>query len=171
MMRHVFGPVPSRRLGRSLGVDVVPFKTCSYDCIYCQLGRTTCKTIDRREWVSLDDVVGQLEPSLATRPDYITPAGSGEPTLANPAAEWTTPALSAMYKGNHTLVTAEWRYIHYADGTEELYNERTDPREWTNVPEKPEYAAVKKKLAKYLPATDAAPVEAKEKPAKKKKRN
>ncbi len=47
--KHVFGPVPSRRLGRSLGVDLVPFKTCSYDCIYCQLGRTTCKTVERKE--------------------------------------------------------------------------------------------------------------------------
>ena len=45
---YIFGPVPSRRLGRSLGVDLVPFKTCSYDCIYCQLGRITNKTIQRR---------------------------------------------------------------------------------------------------------------------------
>jgi hypothetical protein len=65
-----------------------------------------------------------------------------------------------MFRGNHTLVTAEWRYIHYADGTEELYNERTDPKEWTNVAAKPEYAAVKEKLAKHLPSTDAAPVKA-----------
>jgi wyosine [tRNA(Phe)-imidazoG37] synthetase (radical SAM superfamily) len=43
-LRRVYGPVPSRRLGRSLGVDLVPFKTCSYDCIYCQLGRTTALT-------------------------------------------------------------------------------------------------------------------------------
>jgi len=81
MSRHVFGPVPSRRLGRSLGVDLVPFKTCNYDCIYCQLGRTTCKTIQRKEWVPPDEVLRQLEERLATRPDYITLAGSGEPTL------------------------------------------------------------------------------------------
>jgi arylsulfatase A-like enzyme len=93
-----------------------------------------------------------------------------KPLLANPAAPWTLPALCTMYKENHTLVTADWRYIHYADGTEELYNERTDPREWTNVAAKPEYADVKKQLAKYLPATNAAPVEAKEAPGKKKKR-
>jgi wyosine [tRNA(Phe)-imidazoG37] synthetase (radical SAM superfamily) len=77
----IFGPVPSRRLGRSLGVDLVPFKTCTYDCIYCQLGRTTNKTIERREWVPLDDVLAELEVKLATRPDYITLSGSGEPTL------------------------------------------------------------------------------------------
>ena len=51
MSSQIFGPVPSRRLGRSLGVDLVPLKTCTYDCIYCQLGRTTCKTLERKEWV------------------------------------------------------------------------------------------------------------------------
>ncbi|HOF19312.1 MAG TPA: radical SAM protein, partial [Phycisphaerae bacterium] len=80
-MRHIFGPVPSRRLGRSLGVDLVPFKTCTYDCIYCQLGRTTHKTVERREWVPLDDVLAELKEKLAARPDYITLSGSGEPTL------------------------------------------------------------------------------------------
>ena len=80
-MSYVFGPVPSRRLGRSLGVDVVPFKTCTYDCIYCQLGRTTCKTIERKEWVPLDDVLDEVKAKLAKQPDYITLSGSGEPTL------------------------------------------------------------------------------------------
>jgi len=78
---YVFGPVPSCRLGRSLGVDLVPFKTCSYDCIYCQLGRTTCKTIERREWVPMDAVLDELKSKLSRRPDYITLSGSGEPTL------------------------------------------------------------------------------------------
>jgi wyosine [tRNA(Phe)-imidazoG37] synthetase (radical SAM superfamily) len=77
----IFGPVPSRRLGRSLGVDTVPFKTCTYDCIYCQLGRTTCKTVDRTEWVPLEEVVAELQKELYLRPDYITLSGSGEPTL------------------------------------------------------------------------------------------
>ncbi len=78
---HIFGPVPSRRLRRSLGVDVVPFKTCTFDCIYCQLGRTTNKTIERREWVPLKGVIEELRIKIAWRPDYITIAGSGEPTL------------------------------------------------------------------------------------------
>jgi len=78
---YIFGPVPSRRLGRSLGVDLVPFKTCTYDCIYCQLGRTTRKTTERQEWVPLDDVLAELKDKLALRPDYITLSGSGEPTL------------------------------------------------------------------------------------------
>jgi len=81
MSNYVFGPVPSRRLGRSLGVDTVPFKTCTYDCIYCQLGRTTCKTVQRRDWVPLDKVLAELEQELYLRPDYITLSGSGEPAL------------------------------------------------------------------------------------------
>jgi len=81
--RYVFGPVPSRRLGRSLGVDLVPFKTCSYDCIYCQLGRTTNKTVERQEYVPAKDVLEDVRHKLGegVRPDYITLSGSGEPTL------------------------------------------------------------------------------------------
>ena len=78
---HIFGPVPSRRLGRSLGADLVPFKTCTYDCIYCQLGRTTNKTTQRKEWVPSDVVIDQLKRKLDCKPDYITLSGSGEPTL------------------------------------------------------------------------------------------
>jgi wyosine [tRNA(Phe)-imidazoG37] synthetase (radical SAM superfamily) len=81
MSAFVFGPVPSRRLGRSLGVDLVPFKTCPYDCIYCQLGRTTNKTVQRREWVPLGQVLCDIEARLDSQPDYITLSGSGEPTL------------------------------------------------------------------------------------------
>jgi wyosine [tRNA(Phe)-imidazoG37] synthetase (radical SAM superfamily) len=78
---YIFGPVPSRRLGRSLGIDLLPFKTCTYDCIYCQLGRTTNKTIERKEWVATDIVIEQLKEKLDSKPDYITLSGSGEPTL------------------------------------------------------------------------------------------
>lgn len=84
MSSHLFGPVPSRRLGRSLGVDLVPFKTCTYDCIYCQLGRTTCRTLQRREWVPTELVLRELEQRLDSHPDYITLSGSGEPTLFKP---------------------------------------------------------------------------------------
>jgi len=68
----------------SLGIDLIPYKTCSYDCIYCELGKTTCKTVDRKEYVLKDLVLGQLEqylPLLDIPPDYITLSGSGEPTL------------------------------------------------------------------------------------------
>lgn len=84
MTRYAFGPVPSRRLGRSLGVDLVPFKTCTYDCVYCQLGPTTCKTAERKQWVPLDEVLRDVERKLETQPDYITLSGSGEPTLFAP---------------------------------------------------------------------------------------
>jgi len=79
--QFVFGPVPSRRLGRSLGVDLVPFKTCTYNCIYCQLGRTTRRTVVRREWVPQDAGLNEVEKRLGCKPDYITLSGSGEPTL------------------------------------------------------------------------------------------
>lgn len=81
--RYLYGPVPSRRLGRSLGVDLVPFKTCTYDCVYCQLGRTTNKTIERKEYVAAEAILSEMERKLGEldRPDYITLAGSGEPTL------------------------------------------------------------------------------------------
>jgi wyosine [tRNA(Phe)-imidazoG37] synthetase (radical SAM superfamily) len=81
--RYIYGPVPSRRLGLSLGVDLVPFKTCTYDCIYCQLGRTTHKTAERQEYVPMADVLAELEQKLADGPvpDYVTLSGSGEPTL------------------------------------------------------------------------------------------
>ncbi|MCB2227135.1 MAG: radical SAM protein [Desulfarculaceae bacterium] len=80
----VFGPVPSRRLGLSLGVDLVYPKTCPLDCIYCELGRTTEHTTRRAVYRDADQVLAQVQArlgELAAPPDYITLAGSGEPTL------------------------------------------------------------------------------------------
>ena len=77
----VYGPVPSRRLGRSLGVDLVPLRTCTHDCVYCQLGRTTLKTVRRQRWVDPSDAVAQVRARLESEPDVIALAGSGEPTL------------------------------------------------------------------------------------------
>jgi wyosine [tRNA(Phe)-imidazoG37] synthetase (radical SAM superfamily) len=81
--KYLYGPVPSRRLGRSLGVDIVPFKTCTLDCIYCQLGKTTCKTLQRKEYVPVEDVLAELKQLIDSglKADYITIGGSGEPTL------------------------------------------------------------------------------------------
>ena len=80
---HLFGPVPSRRLGLSLGVDLVPYKVCSFDCVFCQLGRTTEKTVHRREYVDTDSVLAELDSWITAggHADYITLSGSGEPTL------------------------------------------------------------------------------------------
>ena len=81
--KYIFGPVPSRRLGLSLGVDLVPLKVCSQDCVYCQIGRTTDSRIKRDDFVPLDEVLAELKRVLpqVPRPDYITMSGSGEPTL------------------------------------------------------------------------------------------
>lgn len=80
---YLFGPVPSRRLGISLGVDLVPFKTCTLDCVYCECGETTLLTNKRREYVPAEAVICELEEYLSSLPrlDYITFSGSGEPTL------------------------------------------------------------------------------------------
>lgn len=80
---YIFGPVPSRRLGLSLGVDVVPFKVCTLDCVYCQVGCTTRKTLERHEYIPVDALLAELKQRLGQgiEPDYITLSGSGEPTL------------------------------------------------------------------------------------------
>ena len=81
--KYLFGPVPSRRLGLSLGVDIIQFKVCSLDCVYCQLGRTTEKTTQRKEYVQIAPVIEELKDWIQKggKADYITLSGSGEPTL------------------------------------------------------------------------------------------
>jgi wyosine [tRNA(Phe)-imidazoG37] synthetase (radical SAM superfamily) len=83
MYHYLFGPVPSRRLGISLGIDLVPMKTCSLNCIYCECGKTTNLTLERREYVPLAEVKAEFLHYLSNhpKPDYITFSGSGEPTL------------------------------------------------------------------------------------------
>ncbi|MDX9800144.1 MAG: radical SAM protein [Spirochaetia bacterium] len=83
---HIFGPVPSRRLGRSLGIDLVPFKTCSFDCVYCQLGRTTNLTSKCGNYYDPDEILDDFREKIkkdksCAGADYITVSGSGEPTL------------------------------------------------------------------------------------------
>ncbi len=81
--KHLFGPVPSRRLGLSLGVDLVPHKTCTLNCVYCECGETTNLTADLKEYIPVQPVIDELDNYLSTAPklDYITFSGSGEPTL------------------------------------------------------------------------------------------
>lgn len=83
MSRHIFGPVPSRRLGFSLGVDIIPAKLCTFDCLYCQIGKTTRLTIERERYYDPAEVAEEasLAVAKAERVDYITFSGSGEPTL------------------------------------------------------------------------------------------
>jgi len=83
MYKYLFGPVPSRRLGMSLGVDLVPKKVCTLDCVYCEVGKTTKLTLDRKEYIKFDKVKEELIHYFNNNPDpdYITFSGSGEPTL------------------------------------------------------------------------------------------
>ncbi len=85
-MKYVFGPVPSRRLGRSLGVNLTPLKTCTYNCVYCQLGRTTKLSNVRKEYFPIGEIFKEIENALNTlgkskEIDYLTFVGEGEPTL------------------------------------------------------------------------------------------
>jgi len=83
MYKHLFGPVPSRRLGMSLGIDLIPKKVCSLDCVYCEVGETTKLTTERMEYVKYEKVVEEISHFMSSNPkiDYITFSGSGEPTL------------------------------------------------------------------------------------------
>ncbi len=82
--RFVYGPVASRRLGFSLGVDIIPFKTCTLDCVYCQLGSTAKTTVRRGSWFPPDEILAQIKAAVDSgqRIDVITFSGSGEPTLS-----------------------------------------------------------------------------------------
>lgn len=90
-MSCIFGPVPSRRLGHSLGIDPIPLKTCNWNCIYCQLGRTTPLTNERKSYIPAPAILQQLSESLERIPaadiDWITFVGSGEPTLHSQLGE------------------------------------------------------------------------------------
>ncbi len=86
-MKYIYGPLESRRLGISLGISLTPYKICSFDCVYCQLGKTTEKTVKTKEYISIKEVIAELQLWLAHHPgeidklQYITLSGSGEPTL------------------------------------------------------------------------------------------
>lgn len=89
-MKYTYGPVPSRRLGLSLGVDVVPRKVCTYNCIYCQVGKTTLHTTERREYIPARSILDDVRESLkdwGDKVDYIAISGSGEPTLNSKLGE------------------------------------------------------------------------------------
>jgi len=84
-MNYVFGPVPSRRLGQSLGIDTIPLKTCNWNCVYCQLGRSLPLTNERREYIPREEILAEVKSALVSHQpgeiDWITFVGSGEPTL------------------------------------------------------------------------------------------
>jgi len=82
--KHIYGPVPSRRLGASLGIDPVLLKVCSFDCVYCEVAKTTLLTTERKEYVKANEILNELKIFLKEfegQIDYVTFSGSGEPTL------------------------------------------------------------------------------------------
>lgn len=81
--KYLFGPVPSRRLGRSLGVDLIPAKTCTLDCVYCECGSSAAQSYETAAYVPAKEVIAELDDYLGTKPilDVVTLAGTGEPTL------------------------------------------------------------------------------------------
>lgn len=146
MMRYVFGPVPSRRLGRSLGVDPVPFKTCNWNCVYCQLGRTAPMTNERKDYVPPDEVVAEIREALRAHGDgvdWITFGGSGEPTLhaslgrmirevkaltTVPVAVLTNGALLHRRDVRRDLLAADAVLPTLDAGCEEVYRRVNRPR-------------------------------------------
>ncbi len=86
-MRYVYGPIQSRRIGLSLGITLTPYKVCSFNCVYCQLGRTDERTIQRKEYLNIAGIAKELDTWIkgnslqAKELDYITFSGSGEPSL------------------------------------------------------------------------------------------
>ena len=111
--KHIFGPVASRRLGISLGVDLVVHKVCSLDCVYCECGETTDLTRDRLDYVPFDRVKAELDHYWAHNddPDFITFSGSGEPTLNQDIGrvidyiKETHPGIRVALLTNATLLT------------------------------------------------------------------
>ncbi len=120
--KHLFGPVASRRLGFSLGIDLVPFKTCSLDCIYCECGATTCLTTIREDFINTDDLKKEIDYFIKNDckdnkyPDYFTFSGAGEPTLASNFGEivafikgYNIPSKVALLTNSTLLFNVEVR--------------------------------------------------------------
>ncbi|MFW5823309.1 MAG: radical SAM protein [Tangfeifania sp.] len=111
--KYLFGPVPSRRLGMSLGVDLVPKKVCSLNCVYCEVGPTTKLTTQRMEYIPYKKIITELSDYFANSPppDYITFSGYGEPTLNSAIGEIiqfikeTRPEIPVAVLTNGTLLS------------------------------------------------------------------
>jgi arylsulfatase A-like enzyme len=106
------------------------------------------RTVDHMSiYPTLTDLCGIPTPKHVEGPSIRT-------LLADPKAAWSQPAITTYQFKNHTVRNEGWRYIRYANGDEELYNEALDPNEWKNLAQDPRYASVKSELAKHLPAKD-----------------
>ena len=120
--KYTYGPVPSRRLGFSLGIDLIPFKNCSFDCIYCQLGKTTNRTIERREYLPTEEILKGVKEILkkGDHIDYLTFSGSGEPTLHSRIGYLITE-LKKMTKIPVAVLT-NGSLLYMADVQKELFD-------------------------------------------------
>jgi wyosine [tRNA(Phe)-imidazoG37] synthetase (radical SAM superfamily) len=136
MVNHIFGPVCSRRLGRSLGIDLLPFKTCPYSCVYCECGPTTDLTTARREFFLTGEVIAELDEILANQPDldYITFAGSGEPTLSLSIGP-VIAHLKARHPDYRVAVLTNGSLFHRADVREDVAQADLDIPTLTTVSE------------------------------------
>ena len=107
-MKYVYGPVPSRRLGQSLGVDLIPLKTCNWNCVYCQLGRTVPLVNERADYFLPQEILDQAEEALASHEsseiDWVTFVGSGEPTL-NTSIGWLIRQVKALTEVPVAVIT------------------------------------------------------------------
>ena len=149
-MNCIYGPIPSRRLGQSLGIDPIPFKTCNWNCVYCQLGRSTPMTNDRRDYFPPDEIVGEVKASIESHQpgeiDWITFVGSGEPTLHTslgrmieqikgltdiPVAVITNGGLLYKPEVRKDLMKADAVLPSLDAGTEELYRKINRP--WSEL--------------------------------------
>jgi wyosine [tRNA(Phe)-imidazoG37] synthetase (radical SAM superfamily) len=114
-MNHhfLFGPVPSRRLGMSLGIDLIPKKICTLNCVYCEVGKTTCLTTTRAEYIPVDGLLAELDDFMVHHqsPDYITFSGSGEPTLNSRLGE-VLDVIHIKYPGVRTAVLTNGTLLH-----------------------------------------------------------
>jgi|WetSurMetagenome_2_1015567.scaffolds.fasta_scaffold00027_30 wyosine [tRNA(Phe)-imidazoG37] synthetase (radical SAM superfamily) len=113
---YLFGPVPSRRLGLSLGVDVVPAKVCNLNCVYCECGKTTTLTVERREWAPASSIIAELADFLKGAPflDVVTVTGSGEPTL-NTGIEAIISFLKTSFPAVRTALLTNGTLFHLED--------------------------------------------------------
>lgn len=145
-MNYVFGPVPSRRLGQSLGIDTIPLKTCNWNCVYCQLGRSMPLANERREYAPVDEIILEAEQVLRSRVngeiDWMTFVGSGEPTLHSRLGELirrlkniTTLPVAVITNGSLLYLPEVRKELSVADavlptldaGTAELYRKINRP--------------------------------------------
>ena len=107
MYKHVFGPVPSRRLGISLGVDLVVSKSCNLNCIFCECGATKKIQLERQRFKDMNEILNEIQSVLKDiKPDYITFSGSGEPTLSLDLGNISKAIKEDLkYKGKICLIT------------------------------------------------------------------